>query len=794
MTAQFQFKCGSERRRQMVADVNSKLNGIDYLEVDAANLQLNVHFFHFLPGTPQNPGVPLGIANIAIDGGVRVHPAVTQVTTAGKLLTITVDQLGDFSTYRLRLRQSDLPDAETPQGFDPPVSQVDFSFRLDCDPGLDCATPVECAPMILDEPEIDYQARDYASFRRLMLDRLSAITPAWTERNPADFGIAMVELFAYLGDQLTYQQDAVATEAYLSSARRRVSVRRHARLLDYRMHDGCNARAWVHFDVSPAGPDVKLPALSLLLSGGSFGPAVDPTKVDIQALLTREQPVVFQTMHDATLRESQNRIRFYTWTDFDCCLPAGATAATLREDTPLHLAVGDVLIFEEVLDPAEGVTAGADPAHRHAVRLTRADSRVDVEAGVNVVEIEWAAEDALPFPLCLSVTLEAKAVEDVSVALGNIVLADHGRWLPPFPVDPPSPPVVGRYRPRLGLGPVTFVGPSPDLTQPAVAAMTWDSREATPAIKLSDGHQKWNAQPDLLESGQFATDYVAEVESDGVTTLRFGDGVHGLEPDPDLTFVAGYRVGNGIAGNLGREAISRVVIAGGGLSHVTNPLPAQGGVEPEEAERVKLMAPHAFRTQLRAVTESDYAEVTQRRQEVHKAGAQFRWTGSWYTSFVTVEPHESLDLPPPEKAALAGYLDRFRMAGWDVEIEPPVSVPLDVALTVCVAVGYLAGHVKVALAAALGSGRLPDGTRGFFNAENFQFGQPLFLSALYQAALGVHGVKSVVVDRLERLGAPSAEAIDKGELIVGRFEVIRCDNDPNFPDRGRLSLAMVGGA
>ena len=71
--------------------------------------------------------------------------------------------------------------------------------------------------------------------------------PAWQERSPADIGIALVELLAYAGDQLSYYQDAVATEAYLGTARRRVSVRRHARLLDYPMHDGCNARAWVFF-------------------------------------------------------------------------------------------------------------------------------------------------------------------------------------------------------------------------------------------------------------------------------------------------------------------------------------------------------------------------------------------------------------------------------------------------------------------------------------------------------------------------------------------------------------------
>ncbi len=57
----------------------------------------------------------------------------------------------------------------------------------------------------------------------LMLDRLAEMLPDWNERNPADLGIALVELMAYAADHLSYYQDAVATEAYLGTARKRVS-------------------------------------------------------------------------------------------------------------------------------------------------------------------------------------------------------------------------------------------------------------------------------------------------------------------------------------------------------------------------------------------------------------------------------------------------------------------------------------------------------------------------------------------------------------------------------------------
>ena len=64
-----------------------------------------------------------------------------------------------------------------------------------------------------------------------------------------------------------------------------------------------------------------------------------------------------------------NSIDFYTWGDSDCCLPSGATEATLA-GTFRMLRPGDMLIFEEVRGPLTGQPEDADPAHRCAVCLT----------------------------------------------------------------------------------------------------------------------------------------------------------------------------------------------------------------------------------------------------------------------------------------------------------------------------------------------------------------------------------------------------------------------------------------
>ena len=259
-----------------------------------------------------------------------------------RILAIRLNTEGDFSTYTLRLirsaRSADMPELP-PVNFDSILSKVDFSFKVECMRDFDCKSEKECPPEILYEPTIDYMAKDFASFRRVMLDRLSVVTPDWKERNPADIGVVLIELLAYVGDHLSYYQDAVATEAYLGTARKRVSIRRHARLLDYLMHDGCNARAWIHLEVDENETDgvLAIPKKTKLLTGrinNNHGiddnPIIKSNEDFEHALNEAAEP--FETMHDIIVYAANNKLFFYTWGDLQCCLPPGATSCTIRND------------------------------------------------------------------------------------------------------------------------------------------------------------------------------------------------------------------------------------------------------------------------------------------------------------------------------------------------------------------------------------------------------------------------------------------------------------------------------
>jgi hypothetical protein len=859
-----QYFCENEKRHN-AARQHPTMNGIDYLEVldsdynlifpdeaDAAlrdSLRQRILIVRLLKSVPSS----LDRDNIHLQGGVRLAPVeVLWAQSVAYLLDNDVDPAlsgeeldylgaldepenvlvvrtsspGDYSRYKLSITSGPF-ESDPFVNFDAQLSEVTFSFKVECPSDFDCAPADDCpVPEPAEEPLIDYLTKDYASFRRLMLDRLSVTLPDWAERSPADVGIALVELMAYAADYLSYYQDAVATEAYLGTARKRVSMRRHARLLDYPMHDGRNARAWVHVEVSAA--DVLLPkGTPMITKSEKLGPTIphELPPIDPQeeiGLSVTKGAKVFETMENAVFFDAHNTIDFYTWMDSDCCLPKGATRATLRDSASnrLRLRAGDVLLFEEVKGSDTGLEADADPTHRHAVRLTRVYPEatiVDVDGSRSaaaiaydpltegdpdltpqpIVEIEWHADDALPFAFCLSAVVDGGEFADLSVARGNIVLADHGWTIAdPAALSPALVPESGRYRPELRQGNITQAvpfDPESAATQGAGSTIAAASGTALPAIVLDGDGEIWTSQRDLLASDRFTNDFVLETEDDGNAWLRFGDDTLGRRPSAGTGFAATYRVGNGRDGNVGAGAIAHIMIEQASITGVRNPLPAVGGTDPEPIERVRLYAPQAFRRQERAVLVTDYADVAERHPEVQKAQATLRWTGSWHTIYITLDRKEGLAVDDAFKEEMIDFLDRYRMIDRDLEINGPSFIPLDISLGVCLEPGYYASPVKAALVKLFSNRPLADGTLGYFHPDNLTFNQPVYLSKIVALATKVPGVKWVTVDRFKRWGQPDRGEKDAGVIEIGRLEIARLDNDPSAPENGKIEFIMKGG-
>jgi len=857
----------SRRRADVRAHPDPLVNGIDFLEVDPADHSL-LHLHFLKPVPPADPGDPVDVddayglradpGRIRISGGLRVVGlAVDEVTRQpdGTLL-VDLDQRGDFSRYVLEIDAPEL---------DPFLRRIEIDFAAPCPVEFDCRRPPVCPPKDVVEPLLDYQAKDYASFRRLMLDLLPELNPTWTERNPADLGIAVVELLAYVGDHLSYLQDAVANEAFLDTVRHRISARRHARLIDYRMHDGRNAWTWVHLLVTAPGTlDRGTAVLTRVYEAlrGQLAPpgaVLDRALVDADTLETDPalvSTVVYETAHDASFHPGNNEIFVHTWANDECCLAPGTrelflyhvNQATGQASRP-PLGDGDDLLLEEVRGPLTGHPADADAEHRQVMRIDGAPEetadpiyrdqlsadaegrRVLLEHNTGgdpplpLLRVRLRRRDALAFPACLSARPPGRdLLRHVTVARGNLVLADHGLTtedalaLGDLPLGRPIEP-GSKFRLALTRGPLTQqCEPATVVYDGGTATLLTDRREldcsaaeAQPAVALlatsPTGDDLWTPVPDLLDSPPTAEHLVAEVDDDGRATLRFGDGQYGRELAGATALRAVYRIGNGRAGNVGSEALQHVAVVGGLLPFVAavrNPLAGRGGVDAETIEEVRRFAPQAFwAKQLRAVTEDDYRILAERLPEVASAVATFRWTGSWLTVFVGVDPVDPADLiqqgqglarlSDPLAAKVRAALTKLRIAGFDLEVRPPRFVALEIDLDLCVCREHFRSEVARVVAEELSNRVLPDRRRGFFHPDRFGFGDDVYLSRLYAAIEDVEGVDSVVVRRFRRFGERDRGELQQGVLPIGPWEIARLDNDASFQENGVLRINALGG-
>jgi len=346
----------------------------------------------------------------------------------------------------------------------------------------------------------------------------------------------------------------------------------------------------------------------------------------------------------------------------------------------------------------------------------------------------------------------------------------------------------------------------------AAADLRWSLRDVRPSITLKSFGpsqvkafvdlkvtRKWTPQRDLLNSHAEDEHFVVEIETDGSAYLRFGDGQFGSRPDSDARFLARYRIGSGTQGNVGRESVAHLVSSDPAITDqiiaaVINPLAAQGGIDAETIEQARTAAPSAFRIQERAVTAEDYADAALRcHMGVQRAAATFRWTGSWRTVFLTVDRLGGAVVDDQFERDLRGCVERFRMAGHDLEVDDPSFVSLEIGMTICVKSNYFASDVKGALLEVFSNRALPDGRRGLFHPDNFTFGQPVFSSRLYAAAQAVTGVDSVEITTFQRQGITSDVALKSSKLEMARLEIARLDNDPDFPERGVIKFEMRGG-
>lgn len=110
-------------------------------------------------------------------------------------------------------------------------------------------------------PQVDYTSRDYTAIREDLIALIPEYAPTWTNRDPADFGMTILEAVSYMGDLLNYYIDRSANEAFISTASQRENVLQIAKLLGYIPTDSAASSVTLTFQNS-TGSAITVPALT----------------------------------------------------------------------------------------------------------------------------------------------------------------------------------------------------------------------------------------------------------------------------------------------------------------------------------------------------------------------------------------------------------------------------------------------------------------------------------------------------------------------------------------------------
>jgi uncharacterized phage protein gp47/JayE len=580
------------------------------------------------------------------------------------------------------------------------------------------------------QPIIDYVTKDYAGFRQGMIDLIPSLLPRWTDRSENDFGIVLIELFAYVADILSYYQDRAANEAFLRTATQRRSVIELLRLIGYQVDPGLSATTVLHLDLAA---NVELTAANL------------PYRVKTAG--TPGQPdVTFEITHPVSLKAKNSSIEIAS------SLEAGATFVDISNASHALEAEVDVYIEETIMVQGK--------AHLHRSQLLRI---VEIETRSGTVDrVFWTP--ALEEPFGANASLK-----------GNNVLASHGSTITDEPIFVGDGKASQSF--ELSRGPVSCL---------LTPSRTASGRRSAPELRVTVNGAEWSLVDSFFNSGQFDPHFTTLIDDGDSLTVQFGTGARGALVSAGAEVKVVYRVGLGQAGNVGPDTLTVPVTSRQEVRSVSNPFAATGGADRESIEEAKISGPGSVISQGRAVTLQDFELLSEGFAGVGKAKARIGLRGGYKVVQVFIVPANATGTTPPTlpsaqlKADLAAFLTSRmlvnRMAG--VDVLDPVYVGIDVSIDV---------HLKVTGSASRVRAEVNVAINGLLAFAAVDLGSAVRVGDVFAAVYPIPGISFVRLRGLARADRPALTA------ATGEFtDIALLDGELSVP--GNIKVNTIGGS
>jgi hypothetical protein len=216
---------------------------------------------------------------------------------------------------------------------------------------------------------LDYTDKDFDALRARLIALVKSVFPDWSDFSVASFGNLLIEMYAFVGDVVTFYLHNQARESRLSTATQRKNVIALARMLAYRLHGAQAATAEVLVKLArPPSADVIIPA----------GMVVRTQEVT--------EPVRFQLLADLTIPAGADPPEAL------CVVESSETRTQLFDSW--GLADLDILLdYTPYLDGSAVVSAangdyvekdsllGSEPNDRHFMVLVDQNDRATIRFG-----------------------------------------------------------------------------------------------------------------------------------------------------------------------------------------------------------------------------------------------------------------------------------------------------------------------------------------------------------------------------------------------------------------------------
>lgn len=293
--------------------------------------------------------------------------------------------------------------------------------------------------------------------------------------------------------------------------------------------------------------------------------------------------------------------------------------------------------------------------------------------------------------------------------------------------------------------------------------------------------KEWNYYPFLVDAGGSDPAFTTFVDETAATWVEFGDAINGAIPNTGLNIYATFRVGGGQVGNIAAGLITGlvspdVVGVSVALDSSGNPISSAmtGGADPESNEQIRANAPRVFRSQNRAVTSQDFADIALATPGVIRASAV---AGSFTSVTVYIVGPGGGTPAATLISAVEDNLTAKALAGCSVTVAAPTMVGVNLGksgspIAVSVYANYKRAVVQAEVEKAL---------KRMLTFENVDFGIRLTVSDFYAAIMSVPGVQFVSIPMIARADASQSGTAD---MVFRPWEI---------PVLGNLVVTSSGG-